>query len=111
MTEAEKNLENPGAYPTVQEIAEKQLRQLLDNLVESGADFKHWAMHGHFPEPYLGELNKVRYLDDFIPIEDQVQEFTIRGKKHTSVIKGDMDRTAHTRAVLQAYCKDRNLNL
>lgn len=45
------------------------------------------------------EAEKI-YLDDFIPTEEQMEEFTIRGKKHTSVIKGDMGRTAHTRAVL-----------
>lgn len=109
VVEAEKILESPGAYPDVQEITEKQLVKLLDAFIENDADLKKWALRGHFPEPELGELNKIRYLDDFIPTEDQVQEFTIRGKKHTSVIKGDIDRTAHTRAVMQAYCRDRNI--
>lgn len=73
------------------------------------ANFKGWADRGHFPEPSPMESNRTRYLDDFVAAEDTVQEFTIRGKKHKVVIKGDVDRTAHIRAVMQRYCKDRGL--
>lgn len=107
--EAEKILESPSAYGEVQEITEKQLVILLDLLLENGADFEHWAGRGHYPEPGPGESNKVRYLDDFVPAPDRVQEFTFRGRKSKTVIKGDLDRTAHTRAVMQAYCRERKI--
>lgn len=111
VSEAERVLDSQGAYPDAQEEAERQLVRLLDILIENGADFKGWALRGHFPEPHPGEQNKVRYLDDFIPQEDCVHEITIRGKTHTTVYKGDIDRTAHTRAVMQAYCRDRNISI
>lgn len=31
------------------------------------------------------------------------------GKKHETVIKGDVDKTAHTRAIMQSYCRERGL--
>lgn len=96
-------------YSDAWDKAEQQIIKLFDLLIEYGADFKGWALRGHYPEPYTGETNKSRYLDDFIPSEDIAQEITIRGEKITSVIKGDIDRTAHTRAVMQQYCKDREL--
>lgn len=61
------------------------------------------------PEPSPMESNKVRYLDDFAAGEDIVQVLTIRGKTHETVIKGGIDETAHTRAVMRRYCKDRGL--
>ena len=48
-------------------------------------------------------------LDDFVAGEDIVNTFTIRGKKQESITKGDVDETAHTRAVMQRYCKDRGI--
>ncbi|MBD5482653.1 MAG: ankyrin repeat domain-containing protein [Lachnospiraceae bacterium] len=109
VSDAEGILERQEAYPNIQDVAEQQLIRILDILIAHGADFQGWASRGHFPPPDVGETNRVRYLDDFIPAEDRVQEMTIRGKKYTTVIKGDVDRTAHTRAVMQRYCRDRNL--
>lgn len=96
-------------YSASWEKAEQQLMKLFDLLIEAGADFEGWANRGHFPEPDPMESNKVRYLDDFVASEDVVQAITIRGKKFETVIKGDVDETAHTRAVMQRYCKDRGL--
>lgn len=107
--EAERILEFPDVYGSVQEITEKQLVILLDLLLENGADFEHWAVRGHYPEPQPGESNKARYLDDFVPVPDRVLESTFRGRKTQTVIKGDVDRTAHTRAVMQAYCQERKI--
>lgn len=107
VSRAEYILDNQGAYPTVQKEAEKMLASLLDILLEHGADFKEWANHGHYAGE--GETNRELFLDDFVPVPDKIQELTIRGKTSTTVYKGDIDRTAHTRAVMQAYCKKRDL--
>lgn len=108
ISDAEYILEN-NIYSISWEKAAQQLVKLFDLLIQYGADFKGWANRGHFPEPSPMESNRTRYLDDFVAAEDTVQEFTIRGKKHKVVIKGDVDRTAHIRAVMQRYCKDRGL--
>lgn len=108
ISDAEYVLDN-NIYSASWEIAEQQLAKLFDLLIEHGADFEGWANRGHFPEPSPMESNKTRYLDDFVASQDIVQGFTIRGKKHETIIKGDIDRTAHTRAVMQRYCKDRGL--
>ena len=89
--------------------AEQQITKLFDVLIEYGADFNAWANHGHFPEPHPMESNKERYLDDFVTREDVFQAYTIRGQQHETIIKGDIDKTAHTRAIMQAYCKERGL--
>lgn len=109
VSDAEMILERREAYPDVQEAAERQLMRILDILLAHGADFPGWAKREHFPGPGVGETNRARYLDDFVPSGDRVQELTIRGRKSTTVIKGDVDQTAHTRAVMQRYCRERNL--
>lgn len=78
-------------YSASWEKAEQQIVKLFDLLIEYGADFQGWANRGHFPEPYPRESNRVRYLDDFAGSND------VR------------DETAHTRSVMQHYCKDRGL--
>lgn len=100
-------LDNQGAYPTVQDITEKQLAAVLDLLLEHGADFNEWANHGHYAGE--GETNHELFLDGFIAQPDTTQTITLRGKTTTSVIKGDEDRTAHTRKVMREYCKKHNL--
>lgn len=107
VSRAEYILDNQDAYPTVQKEAEKMLVSLLDILLEYGADFNEWANHGHYAGE--GETNRELFLDEFVPVPDTVQEITIRGKTSTTVIKGDIDRTAHTRAVMREYCKKRGL--
>lgn len=110
VAEAENILERQSAYPSVQEITEKRLAELLDLLIKNGADFERWAAKGHFPEPNPGESNRARYLEDFVPKPDIVQEYTVQGQVMSTVIKGDVDRTAHTRKVMQEYCEKRNLS-
>ena len=89
ISDAEYVLDNE-IYSASWEKAEQQLVKLFDLLIRYGADFKGWADRGHFPEPTPMESNKVRYLDDFTN-------------------KEGVDETAHTRAVMQRYCKDRGL--
>lgn len=77
-------------YSASWEKAEEQLVKLFDLLIQYGADFRGWADRGHFPEPSPMESNRARYLADFAGQEG-------------------VDRTAHTRAVMQRYCKERGL--
>lgn len=108
ISDAENILEK-DIYSDTWKKAEQQITKLFDVLIEYGADFNAWANHGHFPEPHPMESNKERYLDDFVTREDVVQAYTIRGQQHETIIKGDIDKTAHTRAIMQAYCKERGL--
>lgn len=78
-------------YSDAWDKAEQQITQLFDLLIEYGADFEGWANHGHFPEPYPMESNKERYLNDFVASDDMA------------------DETAHTRSIMQRYCKERGL--
>ena len=87
ISDAECVLDN-DIYSDSWEKAEQQLVKLFDLLIQYGADFNGWAERGHFPEPSPMESNRVRYLDDFTAGEDE---------------------TAHTRAVMQRYCKERGL--
>lgn len=100
-------LDNQGAYPAVQEITEKQLEAALDLLLKYDADFNEWANHGHYAGE--GETNRELFLDEFTAVPDKVQEITLRGRTSSVVIKGDEDRTAHTRKVMREYCKKHNL--
>lgn len=100
-------LDNQTAYPAVQDITEKQLEAALDLLLEHGADFNGWANHGHYAGE--GETNRELFLDEFKPQLDRVQELTLRGRTSTAVIKGDEDRTSHTRKVMREYCQKHNL--
>lgn len=108
INDAEYVLEN-SIYSNVHKKAEQQLVALFDLLIKYGADFKDWANRGHFPEPSPMEANRELYLDEFVTQPDVVQYYTIRGKTYESVVKGDIDRTAHTRAVMREYVKDRGL--
>lgn len=107
VSRAESILDNKGAYPDIQDIAEKQLEAVLDLLLKYGADFNEWSNRGHYAGE--GETNRELFLDEFKAQPDTVQTVTLRGRTATSVIKGDEDRTAHTRKVMREYCKKHNL--
>ena len=109
---AERVLDNRKAYPFTQNEAEEYLVKMLDTLIHYGADLAKWAVSSHYPPADEPEMeNRSLFIDDFVPKEDVIREFTLRGKKHTSVQKGDTDRTAHTRAVIQKYVKDRMIRI
>lgn len=106
VADAEYILESPGAYPNVQKEAETQLIALLDLLIQHGADYMRWAEKGHYPEPSPLETNRERYLDDFVPEPDVEREYTLKGRVFKTVVKGDVDRTQHMRAIMQKYWKE-----
>lgn len=101
-------LEN-DMYSEVHEKAEQQLAALFDLLIKYGADFKGWADHWHYPWPDAVETNRELYLDDFVPRSGTAAITVIRGMVYESAIKDNIDRTAHTRAVMRKYAKDRGL--
>lgn len=83
-------------------MAEELFVAMLDILREHGADFCRWANESHYPPAdEHGMMNRTLFLDDFVPTADTEREITIRGRKHTFVQKGDVDHTAHTRAVMK----------
>lgn len=83
VADAEYILERRNAFVQIQEVTGRQLCALLDLLLAYGADF--------------------------VPVEDRAQKYTIHGREMETVIKGDIDRTEHTRAVMQAYCREHGL--
>lgn len=53
-----------------------------------------------------GETNRQMYVDDFVPQEDRIDEFTVRGRTITHVIKGDEDFTKNMREIMRKYYID-----
>ena len=76
-----------SSYSDVYEFTKKQLVALLDLMIEYGADLKSWANR----KAKIGEFNRTLYLDN------------------VELSPGSPVRTAHTKAVLQAYCRDRKI--
>lgn len=110
--EAEKILDKQKAYPFTQKEAEEYFVNMLDILIKHGSDFIKWANGNHYPNDFNpNRTNRVLFIDDFIPQKDVIENFTIRGKAYSSVRKGDVDLTAHTRSVIQKYIKDRNIQV
>ena len=107
---AENVLDRQEAYPATQKEAEIFLVAMLDILIENGADFIDWANSSHYPSDTSADMiNKALFIDNFIPKEDKVIEYTFRGKVNKTIQKGDIDKTAHTRSVIQKYVKDKNI--
>jgi len=98
-------------YKDVYEFVEEQLERVLDLLREYGADFKAWAEGNYRPHTSEFGTNRMHYLDEFKPVPDQFESFTIKGHKVERIVKGDVDRTARTRACIQKYCEKRNLQV
>ena len=103
--------------PAEEKNAGESVMRLLDSLPDSQQKeilvklTVRWAEREHYPLPTPGESNRSLYLDDFVPVEDKTIEVNFRGKKETVLIKGDIDRTAHTRRVMQEYIRTRGIIL
>lgn len=59
VTEAETILTRKSVYPDLQEITEKRLFEILDLLIEYGADKEEWLN-----QDFGGASNKVRFLEE-----------------------------------------------
>lgn len=100
-----------GTYSKVYDFVEKQLERVLDLLLEHGADFKTWADGNYLSHTKESGTNRMRFLDDFQPVPDRLESFTIKGHKIERTVKGDNDETARTRACIQEYCVRRGLKV
>lgn len=98
-------------YSDVYDFVEKQLERVLDLLLEHGADIKAWADENYLPHTNEFGTNRSQFIDDFKPVPDRFESFTIKGHKVERIIKGDIDRTARTRACIQAYCVKHNMKM
>lgn len=94
ITRSEMIFERASAYPDIQNAARSRLTEILDLLIENGADYVAWAGRSYVAAPYEGPSNKNSYIDDFVPRNE-----------------GDFDRVRHTRAFVQQYFRSRNLQL
>lgn len=89
----------------IKDIAVKQFFLILDLLLEYGADFEAWAERPVNALCKSDDTNRKRFLDDFVPVPDETCEIVYRGKKQIITTKGDVDKSAEMRALMQAYCK------
>ena len=105
-------------------IYEKKLTELLDLLLEHGADIEAWADRP--ASCYDNKTARKRYIDDFVPVPDKIIKVIYRrnsiipvGDKpfelkkgdrlETELIEGSIDYDAKRRAFMQDFCKKRGL--
>lgn len=114
-------------YPEAADIAREKLTYLLDLLLEHGADIEDWAKRpaGAYRQD---ETNRSIFIDDFIPLPDEIITFVSKGKKtlyrldgdvevklnkgetkEVLTIKHDTDNCAEIRAFMQDFCRKRGL--
>lgn len=98
-------------YSDVYDFVEKQLERVLDLLLEHGADIKTWADEKYLPHTNEFGTNRSQFIDDFKPVPDRFESFIVKGHKVERIVKGDIDRTARTRACIQAYCAKHSLKV
>lgn len=119
--------EAPLNNEKLHDLAEKKLTELLDLLLEHGADIEAWA--NRTPGAYHNEdeTNRKWYIDDFVPVPDKEVRYIQRryrsipikpgtepvlkkgDKIMTDIIKGDKDSHAEMRAFMQDFCRKRGL--
>lgn len=99
------------SYSDVHAFVKKQLERAFDLLLEHGADFKAWADANYLPNTNEFGTNRSQFLDDFKPVPYRFESFTIKGHKVERTVKGDIDRTARTRACIQDYCVRHSLKV
>lgn len=105
-------------------IHEKKLTELLDLLLEHGADIEAWADRP--ASCYDNKTARKCYIDDFVPVPDKIIKVIYRrnsiipvGDKpfelkkgdrlETELIEGSIDYGAEWRTFMQDFCKKRGL--
>lgn len=112
----------------LRDIAFKKITELLDLLLEYGADFEAWAKQpvGHYSDD--NDTNQKNLIDYFVPVPDTYFDVIIRNgrktvinaedpayvprkgdKRETWKIDGSKDNRADIRAFMQDFCKKRGL--
>lgn len=112
--------------PELRAIHVKKLTELLDLMLEHGADIEAWAGRNVDCHSNENETNRSRYIDEFIPVPDKTMRVIYRrnhiipvGDKPIEIKKGDrcvtefidgsIDHAAKYRAFMQDFCKKRGL--
>lgn len=107
-------------------IYEKKLTELLDLLLEYGADIEAWAERPANCNYDENMTARKRYIDDFVPVPDKTVNVIHRGNsvipvgdkpiepkkgdRHETVfIDGSIDSVAEWRTFMQDFCKKRGL--
>lgn len=103
-----------------------KLTELLDLMLEYGADIEAWADRPADCYSNENETARKRYIDDFAPVPDKTVDVIYRGnstipvgdkpieikkgdRRGTVVIDGSIDHAAEGRAYMQDFCKKRGL--
>ena len=63
LSHADQIMRNTSIYPFSQDRVREQLRNVLDLLIEHGADLKAWREEGIYPEPCPGPSAQILYFD------------------------------------------------
>lgn len=114
-------------YPEAADLAREKLTYLLDLLLKHGADIEDWAKRpagAYRPN----DTNRSIFIDDFIPLPDEIITFVSKGEKtlyklegdvevtlnkgetkEVITIKHDTDNCAEIRAFMQDFCRKRGL--
>jgi len=104
----------------------RKLTELLDLMLEYGADIEAWADRPASCHSNENETARRCYIDDFVPVPDKTVNVIYRGnsiipvgdkpieakkgdKRGTVFIDGSIDRAAEWRAFMQDFCKKRGL--
>lgn len=107
-------------------IYEKKLTELLDLLLEHGADIEAWADRPSGCYDNDNGTARKRFIEDFVPVPDKTIKVIYRrnsiipvGDKpfelkkgdrlETELIEGSIDYDAELRAFMQDFCKKRGL--
>lgn len=115
------------SYPKRKALAVEKLTYLLDLLLEHGADLEAWTERpaGAYRQD---ETNRKIFIDDFVPVPDEIFTVVSKGRKtlytldgdvevelnkgetkEVITIEGDKDNCAEIRAVMQDFCRKRGL--
>lgn len=107
-------------------INAKKLTELLDLMLEHGADIEAWADRPASCHSNENETARKRFIDDFVPVPDKTVNVIYRGnsvipvgdkpielkkgdRRGTVFIDGSIDHSAKQRAFMQDFCKKRGL--
>lgn len=115
------------SYPDRKDLAVEKVTYLLDLLLEHGADLEAWTERpaGAYRQD---ETNRKIFIDDFVPVPDEIFTVVSKGRKtlytldgdvevelnkgetkEVITIEGDKDNCAEIRAFMQEFCRKRGL--
>lgn len=110
----------------LRDMIRKRLTELLDLMLEYGADIQTWADRPANCYCNENETARKQYIDDFVPVPDKTVDVIHRrnsiipvgrrpvelkkgDRRETVFIDGSIDHTAEWRSFMQDFCKERGL--